>query len=596
MSQTFVVEHLTRVIGPSCRSDDVRTGADQGSRRLEPEPRVAAGDHDATSAEVDAGHDLVGFGGPAEAGRNWCLRGRHRVKRTHGAVTDPTGRLELPSRDEELDLDAPLLTERPPDDVATTRSSTRPTERHGTIAAAACVLVVAASWAPRLWRPLGADHVGNVAARYGLHTRNLFERGLVDSTWGAAWEPYRSQPYAHHPPLRNAVDAAVGLLPGESTFQLLVASTLLALVAVPAGTALLRLLGFSWPATLLSVGALATTGYFWVYGPVMFDLGPILAVAAGAAWVRTGRSPTWAPMLVGAGAFVLACASWPGVAFAAGLVAWLARGRGFDSTVRWVAAGSLSGAVVSATYTIGISGAGRLADQTATRTVGGDFSTGYMFGEIVGHVTAMLPWWYVVAFVPAVIAGLVDRRSRDLTAASAVMALAWTLLLYQGAFVHDYWSYLLVVPGLLGGAALVDGALTRTRRPATMVAVAAMGVAWTFGATVFGGVGERYVWGPSDAGAVLQSIEPPSGQRTAWLVGLDHLRLASYYWNIRATTVDDGDLVELDPTDLVVVELDRAPAWYPTSAPPAPVARVGDYAVVEVAALRDAIIDDPTTP
>ncbi len=138
--------------------------------------------------------------------------------------------------------------------------------------------IVAATWLPYVTGPLAANHLGNVAARYGLQVRNLYERGLLASDLGADWRPYRSTAYAHHPPLLNVLDAVVGLVPGDGTFQLRIAPLLLALAVIPASAALLRSLDVSWAASLLSIGTLVATPMFWVYGPVMFDLGLIARV------------------------------------------------------------------------------------------------------------------------------------------------------------------------------------------------------------------------------------------------------------------------------------------------------------------------------
>ena len=59
------------------RHDDVRAGAGERAGRLEAEPRVAAGDDGQLAGQVDAGDDLGGGGGGAEAGSDRVLRAGH---------------------------------------------------------------------------------------------------------------------------------------------------------------------------------------------------------------------------------------------------------------------------------------------------------------------------------------------------------------------------------------------------------------------------------------------------------------------------------------------------------------------------------------
>ncbi len=162
-------------------------------------------------------------------------------------------------------------------------------DRWGWIGVGAVTGVVAVSWLRFLNTPLGDNHFGRVGGRYALHVRNLFVDGLIGSSWSANWKPYSSVPYAHHPPLLNMLDAAVSWLPGHDPYQVMLAPHLLALLAIPAGAALLRTFGIGWVPTLVSVGAMTATGYYWVHGPIMFDIGPILLLSAVV--VRLSRDP-----------------------------------------------------------------------------------------------------------------------------------------------------------------------------------------------------------------------------------------------------------------------------------------------------------------
>lgn len=457
--------------------------------------------------------------------------------------------------------------------------------------------IVAATWLPFITGPLAANHLGNVAARYGLQVRNLYERGLLGSDLGADWRPYRSTAYAHHPPLLNLLDAIVGLVPGDGAYQLRIAPFLLALSVIPASAALLRSVDVSWPATLLSIGALVATPMFWVYGPVMFDLGIIAALAAAVVRVRSGDDRLlWAATGL---AVVVTLASWPGVAFGWALVGWTFAGRGRDRATVVVAAGAAVGTLLSLGYVFGISGWSTLADQTETRTGDGSFDLTAFTRTVGGHLDALLPTWYLVALVPAVVVGVVDRRTRFPTAVASVFALAWLLVLNQGAQVHDYWGYLLLAPGLLGTAAALDRGLAYTERrnrlagPALVVGVAAV-TATTFLTTAIGGPATEYLRHPGDGGRAIAGVTPPPTQTTAWIVGFRYGRLLSYAWDLPVREVSDLDVGQVDADDVIVVDIRRLPDWWPSAAPPTTTATGGDVLIVTAGALVTALDDDPT--
>ena len=233
------------------------------------------------------------------------------------------------------------------------------TDRRGWIGVGAISAVVVVSWLRFLNTPLGDNHFGRVGARYALHMRNLFADGLIGSSWSANWKPYASVAYAHHPPLLNILDAAVSRLPGNDPYQVMLAPHLLALLAIPAGAALLRTLGIGWVPTLVSVGAMTTTGYYWVHGPIMFDIGPILLLSAVV--VRLSREPEPDPLrrwvaLSGASALLASLGSWPGIAFAVVLTAWLFACRRDNRA--WLVVGlcTAAGTAVSMLFMFGVHG------------------------------------------------------------------------------------------------------------------------------------------------------------------------------------------------------------------------------------------------
>jgi hypothetical protein len=478
----------------------------------------------------------------------------------------------------------------------------RRANRLGWIGIAAVAAVVAVSWLRFLNAPFGQNHFGRVGARYALHVRNMFEDGLFDSSWSANWKPYAQSPYAHHPPLLNVLDAAVSVLPGEDPYQVMLAPHLLALIAIPAAAALLRGLGIGWIPTLLSVGAMTATGYYLVHSPIMFDIGTMLLFAAAVVHLR--RHPAPSPRLVAAGcaAAVLATlGSWPGIVVGCVLAAWLYVSRHGDRTAIAVAVATAAGTATSLLFMFGVHGWEALADQFETRTGAASATRAsdveFGFGEFLerqwDYLNALLPVWYLAILPVALVVGVLDRRTRLLTLMSAVVAAGWVGVLRNGSFLHDYWAYLVLIPGLLGMAALADrvASLLRvhnSRIGPALAIVAALVIAASLGTKAFGAFSRDLRDRPADAGRLASAVRPADGQRVAWHLGADGARWLAYYWDRPIALLEGDDLMAAaEPDELVFVDLGNRPAWLPLEAAEQAVAARGLYAIFDVATLRD---------
>ena len=467
-------------------------------------------------------------------------------------------------------------------------------DRLGWIGIAAIGSVVAVSWLRFLNAPFGDNSFGRVGGRYALHVRNLYEDGLFGSSWSANWKPYYQTPYAHHPPLLNVLDAVIGVLPGEAPYQVMLAPHLLALIAIPAAAALLRGLGIGWLPALLSVGAMTATGYYLVHSPIMFDIGPILLSAAVVVRLRSAPAPS--PRLLALGctaAVVVTLGSWPGIVVGALLATWLYVSRHGDRTAVAVAIATAAGMAGSLLFMFGVHGWDALADQLETRTGDVEFGLGEFLGRQWDYVDDLLPVWYLPIFPAALIAGVVDRRTRLLTSVSAVLAAGWVGVLRNGSFIHDYWAYLVLIPGLIGMAALGDrvaGLLRKHQAQAgpALAVVAAMFIALSLFTKAFGAFARDQRDRPADAGRLASAYHPPDGQRFAWQLGVDGARWLAYYWDRPIPPLEGAALTSTaEPGELVFVDLDNRPAWLPYEAVARAVAVRGLYAIFDVATLRE---------
>ncbi|MEV0715888.1 hypothetical protein [Asanoa sp. NPDC050611] len=486
------------------------------------------------------------------------------------------------------DLAAPAETTHAPRRLSTE-------DRRGWLAVGAISLVLAVTWAPRLVMPYGDNHMGRIISRYALHLSNLQERGLVGSDFSADWLPYSSAAYAHHPPGLNILVALFGLLPGTKSFEVWLAPFLLALLAVPAAAALLRALGIRWSATLLAVAAMASTAFFWVYSPIMFDLGPILLISATVVALRRKdyTPPRWLLAVACAAALLATLISWPGIGFAGAMGLWLLAGRRkLDKVVLWVGASMLVGLCISLTFIVGVSGLADLTNQAEFRTQGGAFTAEQFLRRQRQSLGALLPPWYPALLLLGALVGLWDRRTRVYLAFALAFNAFWTFALNNGAYIHDYWNYPLLILGLVGMAALVDRVLTRTPpRPAQFAAAAAgLALLVTLAVVAYGRTNRTYVDRPSDAGRLVSQHRPAPGQQTAWLAGggLSTPRWYAYYWNLAPKTVTPATLAEANPTDLVLMDLRKIPSWLPKNIGDRALDRKGFYALFRISDLEAA--------
>ncbi|MFY1673293.1 ArnT family glycosyltransferase [Plantactinospora sp. WMMB334] len=494
-------------------------------------------------------------------------------------------------------------------------------ERRGRAAVAILTGIVAVTWIPQLAEPFGDNHLGRIIGRYALHLRNLQEHGILGSHFGADWAPYAATPYAHHPPLLNLLTALTGLLPGDGEYQVWLPPYLLALLIVPAAAALLRAIGLRWSATLLAVGLMVATTFYWVFSPLMFDLGPILALSATVVRLRARPEPSRRLVLAAcASALLCTLVSWPGVGLAAILGLWLFAARRFDRVTILVGTSMLLGVAISLAYVVGVTGMALLGGQAELRSSGGGHTLRQILRRQWFFVSGLLPVWYLGALPLGTVAGLLDRRSRSYLAIAAGFTAVWIFGLRNAAYVHSYWSYPLLVVGLVGMGVLLDRVMDGIAPPpaphskllsdrlvsrgedrgedrgegrrrvgvATAVLVGAA-LATYLGVLVAGPDRHRLLSEPAQAGRLVAGHPPPPGQRYAWVAGdgASSPRWLAYYWNLPPRLLTAATLTSepTRPEDLVLVDLRRPPEWLSGPVEAGAVARAGPYVLVPVSVL-----------
>ena len=511
--------------------------------------------------------------------------------------------------------------------------------RSGWVAVLLVCLAVLVLWLPDLDLPLGNSDDGRLVGRAGLQARNFWELGPVESGFGARTDPYvrsgfdvepRSEPpveavsYGHHPPLTTFVAAAsVGIL-GDNLAALRIAAFLVGSATVAFMAALLRGCGLRWGPTLLAVCAMSSTGFFYVYGRIGVGFSLLVASAAAVVWHRrTERPPRWALIGTGALAALAAMQSWIALASLALLALWLFSGRvsgsggppvpageslpgprtwlarGWSPALSALVLGSAAGALVTAAWLLNGSGLAELSDQVSLRAgadgVGGGRPFG--FGEFLSRQwdfateELLVPPWLRVLLAPALLAGLIDRRTRVATAITLAMAATLTFGFQQGAWTHRLWNFPWLAPATIGLASLLDAARRRVparlRAPAAAAAAAVMAV--TMVVIVAGGTRDRYLSDPAHVGTVLEQVAGTPQARRAELVwtgpGLPTARWASYYLDIPVWALDESRLDDVTATDLLIVRASMIPDYLPDSALEDPLASAGDFRVITAAGL-----------
>ncbi len=500
-----------------------------------------------------------------------------------------------------------------------------------------------AAWLPDLDLPLGNSDDGRILGMFGLQARNFWELGAVDSRFGAVIEPYvravydvapRAAPppvavtYAHHPPLQVFMSVVSTGVLGDTATALRVPGLLVGAATVVFMASLLRGRGLAWGPTLLAVAAMASTGFYYVYGRISISFSLQLAAIAAVAWALQRTEPRRRDTLVVAGLAALAAMqSWIGIAAMVLVMLWLLAARqsegaepasgGSDRSVgaevaarprrlavSWpsggrqrllaaVAAGTALGAGATALWMLNAVGVEDLWNQVVIRTgneVGGTSgSQTFTFREFLARQwrfateEMLVPVWLRVLLVPCLLAGLIDRRTRAPAAITLAVAAALTFGVQQGAWVHRLWNFPWLAPVTIGFAALADWArrlIPRRWRPLP-AALAAVVIAATLVAVVGGSTRQRYITDPADAGAVLERVGSLPGSELAWSVRpVTSPTWISYYLPMRVMLLNEDRLDDVDESDVVVLRADRVPDFFPEGALSDPLAAHNDFVVI----------------
>jgi len=447
---------------------------------------------------------------------------------------------------------------------------------------------LAVTWAFSFGLPLGNSHEGRILGQFALHVRNFWDLGPAGSSFGADWTPFSDVPYTHHPPLLTGFHLLVSAVLGQGLWQLKAISYLSGLATVPALYWVGRRMGFGALPVAAATGALVATPWWWVYGRLGLGFLPNLAMVGMVLLLvdeATGRGLRRAAAATGAAV----AASWQGAFLAPLLWLWLWRRRGLDRTVIVMGAAVAVGALAVLVWVTQGGGVSELTDHAGNR-MGVDRTVGEFLDRQWTFARGLLPVWYLVLALPALVAGLADSRSRTLTGMLATMVVVFAVVPSDNAWVHDYWNFPVLMALFPGFAALADRAvraLPGLRRGVAEGAVVVLVVTALF-ALAPEANHEKYFAAPAEAGRLVETIGPAAGQDTAWHTPqVAWPTWVSRAWGLEPSAVASmEDLATVGDDDRVVVRLDRLPAFVDRSVADEVLAVRGTYAVVAGAVLR----------
>lgn len=383
--------------------------------------------------------------------------------------------------------------------------------------------------APQLGAPFGESHDGLNGAVWANGSRQLRDVGPIDSAFGGRRPDGTS--YAHHPPAIYPATALAEIIGGERPWSTRAPAWLATLLSIPLLWVILRRLRIAPLPALVGTAAAATTPMLFVYGG-MLDT-PIVAFPLGLAvflvWIRAWDGDSIDPKLVGLLALIACLTAWEAV-FAVGLAALSLGWRARRNRRQWAvplafSVGGGMGVLVTAVWSIWATGSTTtLVDQFVGRS---GSEGGATWVGTVSHQGTWLLQLLGIAFLGLVLCALSPIWERGVRRAAAVGSLVvvfgYAVLLHNGAYVHQYWNYWVILPVAIGAGVGADAVMKAVRArgnsAAAWVTVLALGLIVVASARLSPSP-DRTMMSDGDVPArLLRSVPLPADQDTIHYIG-----------------------------------------------------------------------------
>lgn len=481
---------------------------------------------------------------------------------------------------------APRAAGRPPDVVPRAAPRVAPgLGRLSTLLAAvvlgALVVGLVVSAHHRVTMAFGDSPDGRNAGVWAEHSRSLREQGPLETRMGTrAVVGDTTTTYATHPPL-IIVEAAMaeGVL-GERPWVTRLPAWAGSLAALVLAFLLLRECRVRRLPAAVGVALGFGCPMFATYGTMLDTAMVGLPFGIAVLWLwqrgRAGRPPP--PPVVILVTVLAALSSWLGLVTAvlvagATLLPW-ARGRLRKAPVAAPRLGFVVGAAMGTGLVVlwiawAYGSLGPLADQFLVRSGKGEEAGG------VGTLIATLQFfwarvfrpWQLLLAIPAFVAAAQSRHSRAVAVVAFATLGLWIAGLRNGAIVHDYWGYWMVLPLALGIGVIAEAALTACdhvrgaglRRLGPVALAGAAAILGLVGA-VAGSTPGPSPEGGQDAGQLLAEAVYPPTQRRAWVLdaGQHDIPWVTYQSGLPMAAVHPDSLADLAaraPNELVLAGL-----------------------------------------
>ena len=465
------------------------------------------------------------------------------------------------------------------------------------IAVSIMALFLLVSWIPAFGMPLGDSHEGRVLGQFALHMKNFWSMGVVASSFGASWEPFSDIPYTHHPPVLTFLHVIVSSIIGEGLKQIKLISYVAGVLTIPALFSMGKNLGINSKAVTISILFLITTPWWWVYGRLGLGLLPNVLMI-GTILAATEKPTKRKTVIASLATFFAVAASWHGVFLFPFLWFQTWRRRKFDQLTFSLMGASILGGLAILLWVSQGGGLSELGDHIGER-VERDWTWNQFAERQWDFAQTLLPLWFTILALPALVVGLVDSRTRFLTTSLISMVLVFALVPSNGAWIHVYWNFpilLTLFPGFavmsewtfsfikekislektdsitLGGFLLLASVLILVLQPVSLH--------------------ENYFDETSDAGELVTLIELSSGQKTAWhLPQVPWPTWVSNKWNVpTASLLNAEDLGTVPSEDIVLFRIDWIPDWLDGKIEFAIKDQKGRYATVKAHVMKQHVI------
>ena len=461
----------------------------------------------------------------------------------------------------------------------------------------AMVLFQLFSWLPAYGLPLGDSHEGRVLGQFALHMKNFWSMGAVNSSFGASWEPFSDIPYTHHPPVLTFMHIFVSTLLGEGLRQIKLISYAAGIATIPALYWMGRKLGINAKPVIISVLLLLATPWWWVYGRLGLGLLPNILMI-GTIWSAALNFTRRRALFASLATFFAVASSWHGVFLMPFLWFHVWRRRKFDRlTLSLICAGVIGGLLILIWVFQG-GGFSEFGEHFGER-VERDWTWGEFVKRQWDFATNLFPLWYTILALPALLLGIIDLRTRYLTASLILMVLVFAVVPSNGAWIHDYWNFSILLALFPGFAVMVDWIISLIKANLDSVTqkttelISSVTLLLLFLALFVNlqpqHLHDDYFVKRAEAGRLVSEIELPDSQEVAWhLPQVPWPTWVSYRLDLPTSSLlDVEDLLSVPPDEIILLRVDRLPDWINSEIESALERKRGDYGIVKASVMKN---------